>query len=266
MNSECPRYRSQIPEALLGDLDSESQQVLSRHLAECPACATEQALYAETFRQMRLAGDVEVPRHFFVYPQEVRENPWHLFRRLGFAWQGALATAAALLVLLAAVAVARVQIRTEGSAIIIGFGKLPVVQAPVPDMSKLYTASLEADILRVVEERSRKDNLELLRVLRAEIARSDRAISDRQRALLQTALLNLEERLGGRITETAATMQQATNRSLEEFYQTVSLQRESDMTRINNRISRIAVSGEAKSNQTDAILETLLQVAELRLK
>jgi len=215
---------------------------------------------------MRLAGDVEVPRHFFVYPQEVRENPWHLFRRLGFAWQGALATAAALLVLLAAVAVARVQIRTEGSAIIIGFGKLPVVQAPVPDMSKLYTASLEADILRVVEERSRKDNLELLRVLRAEIARSDRAISDRQRALLQTALLNLEERLGGRITETAATMQQATNRSLEEFYQTVSLQRESDMTRINNRISRIAVSGEAKSNQTDAILETLLQVAELRLK
>jgi len=266
MNSECPRYRSQIPEALLGDLDSESQQALSSHLAGCQGCASEQALYAETFRQMGLAGDVEVPRHFFVYPQEVRENPWHLFRRLGFAWQGALATAAALLILLAGVAIARVQIRAEEDAVIIGFGKLPMRQAPAPDMSKLDTASLDADILRVVEEQSRKDNLELLRVLRAEIARSDRAINDRQRALLQTALLNLEERLGGRITQAAATMQQATNRSLEEFYQTVSLQRESDMTRINNQISRIAVSGEAKSNQTDAILETLLQVAELRLK
>ena len=50
------------------------------------------------------------------------------------------------------------------------------------------------------------------------------------------------------------------------MYRTLETQRVQDLSSVNDRLNRITVNGEIKSNQTDAILETLLQVAELKLK
>ncbi len=68
------------------------------------------------------------------------------------------------------------------------------------------------------------------------------------------------------MTETVQAVQAKTDRSLSDLYATVNLQRERDVNGINDRIDRVALNTETRSNQTDAILETLLQAAELRLR
>src|SRR5574342_70928 len=112
MNSACERYRDRLAAALTGDLDPRSTEELNRHCAECPVCADEQNLYVQALRKMRAAADVEVPRHFFQYPEE-QQTPWQMFRRMHAAWQGGLGIALLALIVLAGSAVAKVQIRAE---------------------------------------------------------------------------------------------------------------------------------------------------------
>ena len=44
------------------------------------------------------------------------------------------------------------------------------------------------------------------------------------------------------------------------------LQRESDLAVVDSKLNRLALNGQIKSSQPDAILETLIQVADLRTK
>ena len=53
---------------------------------------------------------------------------------------------------------------------------------------------------------------------------------------------------------------------MTDLYQTIQTQRRQDLILTKNRLDRLAVQGEMRSTQTDAILETLLQVAEMRMK
>ena len=98
------------------------------------------------------------------------------------------------------------------------------------------------------------------------MARSESALSRKQRLVLETALSRLESRVNNRIVDTAVSLESANQRSLGEMYRTLEAQRVQDLSSVNDRLNRITVNGEIKSNQTDAILETLLQVAELKLK
>ena len=53
MKSNCEEARNWVPRALMNDLAPEEEQALNGHLAECPACASEQRLYMETLVQVR---------------------------------------------------------------------------------------------------------------------------------------------------------------------------------------------------------------------
>ncbi len=266
MNRDCSYFRDQIPRAMFGDLETAEQLSLDSHLADCVACRQEKDLYSETFRQMRSLEDVGVPRHFFVYPEERADNPWRLFRTMHPAWQGAVAAVVLMSIAFAALAATRVHVRSADGTWIVAFGSLPAVSpAPAPP-SKVDTTALEAKILQIVEERNHKESLEWVRALRSEIARSQTNMTRRQQVVLETALASLESRMGGRIEQTARSVEDRNERSIANLYQTVSRQREIDLANMDSKLTGLAVSGEIKETQTNAILETLLQVAELRMK
>lgn len=266
MSTGCDHYRNQIPRALLSDLDSAQQQALDRHLAECAPCSAEKELYAQTFRRMNSVEDVPVPRHFLVYPEEGSASPWSLFRGLSPVWQGSLAAAVLILLMTSAMAASRMQFKAENGVYSISFGRISPAKALPAPAPTLDTAALEARLLRTVEDRNRKEGLEWIRTLRAEMARSQKSITREQGVLLRTALDNLEARMNVRVDQTARALDDRNSRSLATFYQAMQLQRDSDRAIVDSRLNRLALNGEIKSNQTDAILETLIQVAENRTK
>jgi hypothetical protein len=263
---ECRQYRNQIPQASIGDLDADGLERLNAHLAECSACKQEEQLYAHTLGELRSVGDSPVPRHFFVYGHERRASLWTLFRNLGPAWQAATAALIVAVGLAAALTAAKLQVRFEGRAMILSFGGAPT-SAPAPQPAPAVdTKTIEARILQMAEERNRKDVLDWVRTLRVEIAQGNRRLDERQRTLLQAALTNVERRMDGTLSEAVQTIETTTDKSLSNLYATVNLQRERDVNAFNDRLDRVALTNETRNNQTDAILDTLLQAAELRLK
>lgn len=266
MRAECSHYRNLIPRAIMGELSTEEQQSLNLHLAECAPCGHEHSQYAETLHQLRSVSDVPIPRHFFVYREERAESPWQVFRRMSVAWQGAIAAAALLFAVLTISAAFRANIRWENGAWILSFGKsvapnIPPVQAP-----PVNAADIEARILKVVEERNRMEKLEWVRTLRIELEQSNRSTTEQQHKILQVALSDLELRLGSQINTTAKALEDRSDRAFTNLYQVISTERERDLATFNTRLNRLAANDEVRGNQTDAILETLLQVAELKLR
>jgi hypothetical protein len=266
MSEECMQYRNQIPRALLGDLNQGEQQRLDTHLAECSGCKQEHELYTNTVKQLRTVGDCPVPRHFFVYGANRSESPWQLFRRMSLGWQFGLASVALAMAVLGILTVARLQVRFEGSVMLVSFGNLPAPIANPMPTSAVSSSALEARILRTADERTRKEILDWVRTLREEIAQGNRRLGQQQHAILETALANLETRTGNRIFETAQSIEARTEKSVSDLYTTVNLQRERDVNAFNDQLTRVAVNTETRSDQTDVILDALLQAAELRLK
>ncbi len=265
MSIDCTNFRNLIPRALLSDLTREEQQALEAHLKDCSPCAQERDLYLNTFGQLRSADDVPVPRHFFIYPDESRPTLRQLFAQLSLAWKGSLAAALLALAALSALAFTNMEIRGEPGGIVFRIGKSPepVAAGPAPTID---VKALKSELVRLLEDRSRNNKLEVLQTLRAEMARSESALSRKQRLVLETALSRLESRVNHRIVDAASSLESANQRSLGDMYRTLETQRVQDLSSVNDRLNRITVNGEIKGNQTDAILETLLQVAELKLK
>jgi hypothetical protein len=261
--NNCSRFQDMIPKAMLGDLRPDDQQELEHHLAECHPCARERDLYSETFRQLRLADDIATTRHFFVYPEERCQSPWRLFRLMPIGWQGAVAALVLALGVFSAISAAKLRIHAEDGAFILSFGG-PIQAKTTPEFRPpLDTADLEGRILRRVEEKSREQHLEWIRMLRGEAARMEGKLNQQQRLALANGLASLERRFDNRIEATAQSLEDRNDRSLATLYKAVTLQQQRDMIAIDDRISRLAVSGEIRSSQTDEILETLLQVADL---
>jgi hypothetical protein len=263
MKTGCSTYQSQIPKALMGELNASDQQALESHVEECSVCFRERELYAETVKQLSSAADVSVPRHFFVYSGEATASRWQALPRLLLSWRTAAIAAGLAAVVLA---LAPMQVRSERGAFVISFGHPAATAQPSASVEAIDVAKLKAEILSVVEERFRADRVEVIRTMRAELASSNAAFTRKQRALLETALSGAEARLDERLAATATSLETGTRNSLALFYRTMALQNERDFTAVNDRLNRLALSGEIKNNQTDAILETLLEVAEVRIK
>ncbi len=263
MNSECEIFRQQAAQQILGDLSPEHQARLNEHLANCSSCSEEQQQYSTTLQVLRSVQDQDVPRHFFV-SQEDRPTPWALFRQLSRTWQLATASATLGLLLLSGAAVARLQVGMSGGMLYAGFGPLPAIQTAPPEPS-LDVAQLEARILQAAARRSQEEDLNWVRNLRQEWDHALQGVSAEQRQLLSAALTHLEDRIGARITLTADGLREETASAQHQLYRTLLYQREQDLSLVNERVNRLAAASEARTNQTDAILETLIQVADLSL-
>jgi len=242
MRPECGEHQGKIARALLGDLTAEEQQALEAHLAKCASCRSEQESYIRILHLMRSVDDEPVPNHFLVYPEKPISNPWQVFRQMKPHWQAATAAIAGLFLFM-----------SIGWAMSLG-------------RSDIDPAALKEDILKTAEESNRAARAAWLQEVRAEIARSRTDLTEQQKAELTAALARLDSRFAGRLTLAENRMRDDAQKLAGDLYKTVSQQRAQDLGAISVRFESIEASSAVKERQTDAILDTLLQVADLRLR
>ena len=258
MSGGCSEYQQVLQRSLVDDLTAQEQLELNQHLAGCASCQAEHDRYAHTLRQLQSYGEEPLPRHFFVYPDEVETKPWQLFRRLTPLWQTATASLAALLLMAGVAAAFHAQIRSDHGAWTLSFGRATTgISDP---------ASLKADILKTVEQKNQEAAIAWIQGLRDELARSHADVTQEQKTQLVAALTTLETRLDTRISQSADDTRTATQKSLVDLYQMLSQQREHDLNAIDSRFTLDADNHAAKARETDAILNTLIQVANINLK
>lgn len=259
MTSECSINQQRIPRSFVGDLAEEELRALELHMADCLPCRAEHERYGETLQMLRSAGDEPVPRHFFVYPQEHASNPWQIFRQMMPRWQAATALVVLAFLTVGIAAASGLQVRKDSGSWALSFG-IGRSEAPI-DIN-----ALKADILRTAEERNREFAIGYIQTLRSEITGSRLDLTQQQQVQLAAAFSSLESRLGQRIDAAAENVRAGSQKTAIDLYQTVSAQQTQDMNAVNTRIDKVADAVDTKARQTDTILETLLQVANLNLK
>ncbi|HVN80645.1 MAG TPA: hypothetical protein VMW38_16735 [Terriglobia bacterium] len=265
MTKVCDHFRLQLAKALVDDLVGEEREALQDHLAECPACSLDQELYATTVRQLRSTADVPVPRHFFVYPKTIRLTPWQLFRQLNFAWRATLVATAVLLLVGASLLVGNARFKAENGSFSLSFGKPPLPR-PTGMTTGEETEVLKHELLMVMEEKLRQERLEFTRLIQAELKRSTALRNRQQRQLLQTALESMETRFNSQLTTAGKTLEARNDQALLSLIGAWQAQREQDLARINVSFEHMQAQGQLKERQTDNILNTLIQVAQLKLQ
>jgi hypothetical protein len=255
MASECKEQQKKIAQSFLGDLTAAEQQLLDDHLSACPICRSEQASLAQTLNLLQSSIDESVPRHFFVQPQERELSPWQIFQQMKPRWQVMTAVFAGLFILIGIAAAFRMQIRTVPGGWSMSFGR-----------EDFDIAVLKEDILKAAEQKNREADSAWIQQVRAEIARSGSELSQKQQASITIALSRLDARIKGKVTQSEDRMRADTQRLAVSLYQTVAQQRAQDLNLINTRFDTLEAADVIKARQTDDILSTLLQVAELRLR
>ena len=265
MTTACDYFRQQIGKALVEYLVGVERQVLESHLAECPACRLEQELFASTVRQLRSTTDVPAPRHFFVFPESRQLTPWRLFQQMGFAWRATLVALAVLLVVGAGLLVSNAQFKAEKGSYSLSFGKPPLPHTTGMTTGKDVEA-LKHELLMVMEEKLQQERLEFTHLVQAELQRSTALNNQQQRQLLQAALENMETRFNNHLTSASKSIEARHDQELLSLMAAWQTQRERDLARINVSFEHMVAQGQLKERQTDNILNTLLQVAELKMQ
>jgi hypothetical protein len=255
MRSECGKYQKQIPELLLGDLAEEDRHALEEHLAKCPDCRSERESYIRTLDLMRSVDDESVPHHFFIPPQQEISNPWQLFKQMKPIWKAMAAAAAILFLLIGVAAVSRMQIRSDSDGWAVSFGP-----------SNIDVAALKQDILNTAEERSRQAITSRYQKVRSEMESTFTDLTQKQQNELMAALARVDSRLTGRLDIAEAQMKDDKQNLASEIYRTVAQQRAQDLEVINLRFDSFEANNAIKDRQTNALLGTLVDVAELSLR
>ncbi len=255
MKPECGKYQKNIPGSLLDDLSEEEVRELETHLETCSDCRSERERYLRTLELVQSMDDEPIPHHFFVPPQEDIRNPWQLFSRLKPGWKVSAAAAIVLVLLIGIAAVSRLQIRSDSDGWAMSFSR-----------SDIDVAALKEDILQAAEERNRQAITESIQEARDEIEHSFTDLTGKQRTELLTALARLDSRLTGRLDTAEARMKDDTQELASEIYRTVAQQRAEDLEVINLRLDSFEINSALKDHQTDAVLGTLVHVAELSLR
>jgi hypothetical protein len=245
MKSECSEHQKKIAASFLGDLTKEEKQALEVHLATCSLCRSEQESYAHTIQQLAVAGEEDVPHHFFIYPEKQSFNPW----------QAVLATAAALILLFGTATVSRLQIRSNPSGWSISFGR-----------SDLDPTALKEEILKAAERKNQESRAAWIREMQTEIARSHDSLTQQEALQLTSALARMDSRITGRIADSEGHVRNDTQKLVSDMYRTVAQQRAQDLEGINLRFDSTEASNAIQSRRTNEVLGTLLEVADLKLR
>ncbi len=265
MSEKCQQFRDLIPRAVVEDLEPDLKTQLEGHLSACAECREEHSLCEATLGTLRTEQDVPVPRHFFVQPDAERIDAWQALRRLAFPWKLALASVLAAAFLVGVLAFSDFRFRAENGVYAFSFGQpLPetVTQAEVEDQVRAVRAELE----RWVDQKVASERQLYLATLKAEVQKADgRGLTPEQRTILQAALSETENRLTNRIDTAGAVLETRMAHSVTSLYDTMQSQRAQDLRGIRATISASAMQNEASDRQTQEVLSTLLEVAELRM-
>jgi hypothetical protein len=255
MKSECSEHQKKIAALFLGDLAEGEKRALESHLATCSDCSSERDAYARTVQLLTSTGEDEIPHHFFVYPEERPATPWQVFRGMRLGWQAACASAVALLLLLGVAAVSRLQVRSGPAGWAVSFGR-----------GDIDLAALRKDILDAAEKKNQDSRNAWLQEVRSEIESSRISLTRQQKSRVTAALALADSRINGRISTSEGHMRDETQRLVADLYEVVQHDRSQDLAAINTRLDRTDANNAIKTKQTNEILGTLLQVADLGLR
>ena len=255
MRSECDKFRKNIPGSLLGDISEEERQALEAHIAICPDCRSEWESYIQTLDMMQSVDDEPVPHHFFIHPQEDVRNPWQLFGQMKPAWKTSVAAAAALFLLIGIAAISRLQIRSDSNGWAVSFNS-----------NAIDVAALKEEILKSAEETNRQVTAARTQRVRDELKSAFSDLSENQQEKFMAALAQLDSRFTGRLDTTEVEMKEDTQKLVSEIYRAITQQRAQDLEVINLRFDSFEMNNAIKDRQTNAVLDTLVQVAELSLR
>jgi hypothetical protein len=265
MNDKSNQYRDLIPRVLLGDLDAGRTAELEEHLAGCAECRTEREQYRETLEHLAAVENEPVPGHFFV-PADARNTSFRdLFVGITWPWRLAAAGAVTVLLLLAGLGLSGLQFRAAGGVYAFSFGR------PLPDpensaKSEAAIRALRVEMRTFVEQTIQSERRQYLATLRTELARSSRKLAPEQQQFLQLALNDIENRMNERMVTAGATIAAQTASSMDTLYATIQAQRSQDLALIRKSITDTARVSEANDRQTQEVLTTLLEVADLQIK
>ena len=127
-------------------------------------------------------------------------------------------------------------------------------------------AALREDILKTAEERNRQATAAWAQKVRDDIESSFTDLTREQRDELMTSLAQLDARLTGGLDTVETRMKDNTQKLETEIYQTVDQQRAQDLEVINLRFDSFELNNAIQGRQTDAVLDTLVQLAELSFR
>jgi hypothetical protein len=242
MKPECSDYQNDIAKSLLGDLTAEENQALEAHLETCSQCRSEQLRFARTLGLLKSVEEEPVPRHFFVHPAEKDLTPWQSFRLMRLRWQAMTVAFAGLFLLL-----------SGGWLMSLTRGEIDV-------------AALKQDLLKTVEQKNQEARAEWIEQVRAEFEHSSQNLTQQQKADLKAALARLDTRITGRLVASESRTRDDAQKLATGVFKTVAQQRAQDLKLINLRFGSIEARNAIENRQTDEILGTLLQAAELRIR
>jgi hypothetical protein len=255
MKSQCTEYQKRIWGLFFGDLNSTERRELEEHLTSCPQCHSERARYAETLDKLKLVEEEPVPGHFFVHPMDERLSIREFFMRLRPTSQILTLTTGAVILLLGIAALSQLKVQVNRGGFSLNFGS-----------NGVDAVALKQEIIQAADAKSRESKAALIQEIRTEIAQSRSDLSRQQRAELRAVLLDLNARLNGRIAQTEKNLKEDSRKIIADLYQAVSRQQVRNLDIINLRFESAEFSNAIKERQTDEILNTLLQDAELRLR
>jgi hypothetical protein len=255
MNPGCSEHQKNIAAHFLGDLDERERLALEAHLATCSQCRLEREGYARTMQQLASVGEEEVPRHFFIYPEQSAPSPWQLFRRMSVGWQTASACAVALTLFFGIAAISRLQIRSNPDGWTMSFGS-----------SYFDAGALKNEILEAAKRNNAEAMVGWMKEARSELSQSHDKLTQQQKIQLTEALARMDSQLTRRIKSSEGHVKDDTQVLVSDLYRAITQQRARDLEAINLRFDSTDANNAIKARQTTEILGTLLQVADLKLK
>lgn len=257
MNAECKKYREQIAKGLFEDLEPAQTEAVEAHLRHCSDCAEQRILLLSTLSELRSLEEAPPPRHFYVYEDRGRSAFWNLFRQTSLLWRAVAGATLAVLLLLGGAAASNLQMRVDEGVVTLGFGKLSTQPEINPEQ-------LKAEVLRAAQNQLLESRGEWMAQVRQEISQSEIALTQKQQDRLKLALDRMEGRFNDRIADEGAILEAKLNDSAVHIYRTLSRERQEQLALLNDRIDLLSVKGRIQGSQTEALMATVLQMADLR--
>jgi hypothetical protein len=263
MIESCEQYIAMIAAAVVGDLDADHRRELDVHLSSCGRCAEEYRLYRATIEQMRTsAAAVAPPRHFFVYPEERRS----ILQSLGgwaFGWRTGFALAAFLLLAAVGLALTGFQLRAEDGVYSISFyGK----SIPSVNGEQKARQALRQELIAIIRETAEQERARQARLLDDRLKDAGGRWTAEQRQMIAEFIAENDRRIDTRVSAGEALLEARTKNALDTMYRAVQTQRVQDLARIRASLVQAALKDEAQDSETQVMLDTLVQVAELNMR
>ena len=260
MDNDCTIYREQLGPSLVGDLEHANLRQLELHLQSCGACREQRDRLKQTIQKLKGWEAVEVPHHFLIQPLAPVTGPLALLRQLAWPWKAALVAIPALILilLLGGLSVSRFHWRSENGVWLMSWGDTGRLPLPDPFQSNSFRQQLD----RLLTQREQQQQQRWLAQVRGETEVRFNRFSKQGQENLDRTIGQAIRRLQLEVAAGQATLQGEFKRSDLALYEVLMAQRARDLSALREELDLLAVSDEIQDTQTDALLATMIEIAD----